>query len=151
FENIHDLRIEIERDAKVENARDLRIEYIARQPIFWDAEAHHPAGKRTRLVDFNRMSETAQVIGGRQAGWPRAHHEPALASFARRRRETPALLDRLVAEKPLDGIDADRGIDLGAIAGRLTGVIADAAHHPRQRVILCEKTPGALVLARFRV
>ena len=64
LEDVHHLDIQAESHAEIENARDLRIQHIPRQPIFRNAEAHHPAGDRPRLEDFHCMSETAQVVGG---------------------------------------------------------------------------------------
>ena len=40
-----------------------------------------------------------------------------LARLLRRRLEAPAALERLVAEKALDRVDADGGVDLAAVAG----------------------------------
>ena len=151
FEDVRDLGVELERHAEVEDALDLGIEHIARQPVFRNAEAHHAAGERPGLVDLDRMAEPAQMIGGRQAGRPGADHQHALAALGRRRREAPALPDRLVAEETLDRIDADRFVDLGAIAGAFARVIADAPHDRRQRIVLRQHAPGALVIAGFGV
>ena len=57
----------------------------------------------------------------------------------------------MIAEEPLDRIDPDRLVDLGAVAGRLARMIADAAHDRRQRIVGGERTPGGLVVAGFRV
>jgi hypothetical protein len=64
-------------------------------------------------------------------------------------RELPALFDRLIAKEALDRIDADRLVDLGAITGGFTRMIADPPHHGRQRIVLCEKAPRGFVIAGF--
>ena len=46
----------------------------------------------------------------------------------------PCLM-RLVAEEPLDRVDADGTVELRAVAGCLTGVVADPAHDRGQRVV----------------
>jgi hypothetical protein len=107
FGDVDDLGVEPQRDAEIEDARDFGIEDIARQPVFRNAEAHHPAGHRAGFVDLDRMAEAAQVVGGRQARRPSADDKHALAALLRRRREAPAALDRLVAEEALHRVDAD--------------------------------------------
>ena len=57
----------------------------------------------------------------------------------------PALLDRLVAEEPLDRVDPDRLVELAAVAGGLAGVVADPPHDRRERVVLHDLPPRALV------
>jgi hypothetical protein len=147
--DVHYLDVEVEGHAEIENARDLRIQHVPRQPIFRNTEAHHPTGDRPRLEDFHRMSQAAQVVGSRQARGPGADDEHAFAAFSLGWCELPSLLNRLVAEKALDRIDADRLIDLGAIAGRFTRMIADSPHNGRQRIVLCEDAPRGFVIARF--
>ena len=135
----------------IENAFDFRVEHLARQPVLRDAEAHHAAGGGPGVVDRDRVSHAAQMIGGGKSGRPGADHQHALAGFRFRRRETPIALDRLVAEEALDRIDADRLVDLRTVAGGLAGVIADAPHHGGQRIVLREHAPGVFVIAGFGV
>src|SRR4029453_9173790 len=78
-----------------------------------------------------------------------ADDEDALAAFSLRWGELPALLDRLVAEKAFDRIDADRLVDLGPIAGSFTRMIAHSSHHRRQRIVLCEDAPRGFVITGF--
>jgi hypothetical protein len=51
-----------------------------------------------------------------------------------------------VAEETLDGVDRDRGIELGAIAAALAGVVADAPVDRRERIVADEYAPSTLVL-----
>ena len=61
------------------------------------------------------------------------------------------MLDRLVAEEAFDGIDADGGVELVAIAGIFAGMVADAPHAGRQRIVLGQSAPGIFIIAGFRV
>jgi hypothetical protein len=61
------------------------------------------------------------------------------------------LLDRLVAEKALDGVDADRLVELAAVARAFARVIAHAAHDRRQRVVFGQRAPRGFVVAGLRV
>ncbi len=145
--DVVDLGIEDELDPHRHNAPDLGVEHVARQAIFGDAEAHHTAGQRPSLADRHPMAEAPQMIGGGEARRSGADDEHALARFALRLVERPAFGDRDVAEEPLDRIDADRLVDLGAVAGGFARVIADAAHHGGQRIVFGQGAPGVLVLA----
>ena len=93
----------------------------------------------------------AQVIRGGESRGTGADDEHALAALALRRGELPAEFDRLVAEEALDGVDADRLVELAAVARGLAGVIADAPHDRRQRIVLGELAPCGFVVARLRV
>src|SRR5947209_1209120 len=97
------------------------------------------------------MAETPQLIGGRQAGRAGTDDEHALAALLRRRREAPSALDRLIAEKALDRVDADGLVDLRAVATGFAWVIADPAHDRRHRIVLGENAPGAFVIAGLGV
>src|SRR5215218_9535397 len=91
------------------------------------------------------------MIGGREAGRAGADDEHTVPGLGGGRREAPAAFDRLVAEEALDRVDADRAVNGRAVARALAGVIADPPHHGRQRVVLNERAPGALVIAGFGV
>ena len=84
-------------------------------------------------------------------GRPGADDQHVLARSRRRRREAPALLDRLVAEEALDRVDADRRIDLAAVADAFAGVIADPAHDRGERVVARQVAPGGFVVAALGV
>ena len=49
-------------DTQIEDALDLGIEHVARQPVLGNAEAHHAAGERTRLDDPDAVAEAPKVI-----------------------------------------------------------------------------------------
>ncbi len=93
------------------DARDLGVEHVARQAVFGNAEAHHAARERAGFADRHAMAETGEMIGGRQARRAGADDEDAFAAERGGLFERPAFLDRQVAEKALDRIDADRLVD----------------------------------------
>src|SRR5262249_37672008 len=68
----------------------------------------------------------------------------------RRRVELPAARDSLVAEEALDRVDRDCAVELGAVAGALARVVADAPVDRGERVVRDELPPGLLVPALLR-
>ncbi len=151
LQDVRDLAVQRQLDAQVEDALHLGVEHVARQPVLRDAEAHHAAGERAGFDDRHAVAEAAQVIGGREPRRAGADDQHALAGFARRRRELPAALDRLVAEEALDRIDADRLVELAAVARALARVVADAPHDGGQRIVRGQRAPGGLVVAALGV
>jgi hypothetical protein len=151
LDDVVHLGVEPERHAHFDDARDLGVEHVAREPIGRDAEPHHAAGHRPGLVQLDRMAEAAQVIGGGQAGRAGADHQHPLAALGHRGGEPPAALDRLVAEEALDRVDADRLVDLGAIARAFARVIAHPSHHGGERIVLRQRAPGGFVVAFLRM
>ena len=145
------LLLRLERHAHGGDARHLGVDDVARQAVLGNAEAHHAAGQRAGLAQRHRVAGAAQVIGGGKARRACADHQHPLAGFGLGRREAPALLDGEVAEEALDGIDADGGVELAAVAGAFAGVIADAAHDGGQRVVDGQRPPGRLVVAALGV
>ena len=101
------------------------VEHVAGQPVGRDAVAHHPAGLVARVADLDLVAEPGQVVGGRQPARPGADHEHPLAAADRRRVERPALLEREVAQEPLDRMDRDGAVEVGAVADALARVVAD--------------------------
>ena len=97
------------------------------------------------------MAEPAQVVGGRQTTRPGADHEHPLAAADRGRVELPSLLQRQVAEEPLDRMDRDGAVEIGAVADALARVVADPPVDRGQRIVGDELTPRLLVPARLGV
>ena len=127
------------------------IQHIARQAIFRNAEPHHAARRGAGLLDRHGMAEPRQMIGGRQARRSGADDQHFLARRRCGRGKTPAVLDGEIAEEPLHRIDADGGIEHGAIAGALAGVIADPPHDRGQRIVFGQRPPGRFVVAAFGI
>ena len=63
-DHILDLVVEHDPHAHLLDPADLGHQFRARQPIGGDAEVHHAAGHRPRLVDLHLMAESCEVIGG---------------------------------------------------------------------------------------
>ena len=144
------LRVELELDAHIEDALHFGIEHVARQPVLRNAEAHHAAGERPGLDDRDGVAEAPQVVGRRQSRRSGADDQHALAGLGFGRRESPAVLERLVAEKALDRVDADRLVELAAVARGLARVIADAAHDRGQRIVFASARATPLRSRRTR-
>ena len=149
LEDVVDLAVQLDRDTHVDDPTHLGFKYFARQTVLGDAEAHHAAHVGAGVHHGDGVAEAAQVVGGGHARGAGADDEHLLAGFLSGRDELPAAFDRLVAEKALDRIDAHGLVHLRAVAGPFAGVVADAAHGGRERVVLDELAPGLLVVARF--
>ena len=111
-EQVGDGRVELERDAHVQDAGDLGVQDVARQPVLRDAVAHHAAGLGARVLDGHRVTQPGEVIGGRQPRGPGAYHQHPLTRRRRRDGRPPSLVDGLVAEEPLYGVDPDGLVEL---------------------------------------
>ena len=102
---------------------------------------HHAAGDRAGLVDLHGMAHQRQMMRARQAARAGADDQDAFAGGRRGDRRRPLLGERLVSEKTLDRVDRDRRVELAAVAVGLARVIADAAVHRRQRIVLDDRLP----------
>jgi hypothetical protein len=112
---------------------------------------HHPARKRTRFANLDRVTKSREMVGRRQAARPGAYDEHALTGGRRLDRELPALGCRHITEEALDGMDADRAIELLAIAAVFARVVADAAVDGGQRIVFDERKPSLIVAALPRM
>ena len=129
------------------DALDFVVQHVAREPVVRDAVAHHPAGFGAGVADFDLVASPGQVVGGRQSAGSGADDQHPLTRRLRRGRELPSVLAGCIAEKPLDGMDGDRRVEIGAVADRLARVIADPSVDRRKRVVGDEESPSLLVLA----
>ena len=143
--------VELEHDAQVRQSRHLGIEHGAWQAIGGNAEVHHAAGDRPGIADHDVVPEAPQVVRRRQPARSGADDQHLQAGGRGARRKRPALLDGQVAEEAFDGVDADGGVEFAAIAGRLAGVVADAAVDGGERVGLHQQRPGLAVAASLRM
>ena len=139
-----------DRDAERLDAANLRHQIRARQPVGGNAEVQHAAGDRARVVHLHAVPEPGQMVRGREAARPRPDDQHALAGRRRVDRERPALGPGEVAEEPLDGVNADRRVQLAAVAVGLARVVADPPVHRGQRIIPDQRLPRLAVLARLR-
>jgi hypothetical protein len=84
---------------------DLDGQHVPRQPVGWDAVAHHPAGFWARVADLDLVSEPRQVVRRGKPAGSRAHHQYPLSGQLRWRAEQLPLLDGEVPQEPLDPVD----------------------------------------------
>jgi hypothetical protein len=96
------------------------------------------------------VPQAPEVVRRRQAARSGTDDDDVPAGVRRRLWELPAVRDREIAEEALDRVDADRFVDLHAVACRLAGVVADPAHDGRQWVHCRQFPPGALVVSVLR-
>src|ERR1019366_9822320 len=101
---------------------ELSAQNVTGHPVGRNAVAHHPAGLRARIADLDLVPEPRQVIGRREPTWARADHEHPLAAVRRRWIKQPSALEREVAQEPLDRVDRDRAVEIGAVTDALAWV-----------------------------
>jgi hypothetical protein len=138
--------VEDDVDPQGDDPCDLGIEDGPGESVGGDAVPHHAPELRGRVDEGDGVAEALQMVGGTEPGGPGSDDEDALAAVGSRRRQGPAALDGVVTEEPLDGVDAHRLVELDAVARRLAGVVADATHHRRERIVLDEQTPRRFVV-----
>ena len=130
---------------------DLAVEDIPWQPVGRDPVAHHPARLAAGVADLDLVPEPSQMVGGREAARTGTDHEHALAAASRRRVEEPPLLEREIAEEPLDGMNRHGAVEARPVADALARVITDPPVDRRKRIVRRERTPRLLVPAGLRV
>ena len=140
--NIVDFVIDDYPDAHALNLADLFHQILARQPVGGNAEMQHAAGQRACLVDLHLMAKPRQMIGGRETARTSPDHQYALAGAGRIDRQRPFVLRCEIAQKAFDCVNADRTVEILAVAARFARVIADPAVHARQWVVPDERLPG---------
>ena len=98
------------------------------------------ASSRRAPAPASRIStswpRSRQVIGSREPARARADHQHPLAAAHRRRIEQPPALERQIAQEPLDRVDRDRAVEVGAVAVALARVVADPPVDRRERIVL---------------
>lgn len=107
---------------------------------------NHAPRDRAGLANFNIVPHLCEVVGRRQAARSSPDNQDFLSGLRQRPLKLPALLERQVTEKTLDGVNADFTVGMDAIAGAFTRVIANASMDRRQRVVDNELSPGGFKL-----
>ncbi len=130
---------------------ELTREHVAGQPVGRDPVPHHAARLLAGVPDLHLVAEPGEMVGGREPAWAGADHEHPLAAAGRGRVELPSPLERQVAQEPLDRMDRDRRVEVGAVADALARVVADSPVDRGKRVVCNELTPGLLVATRLGV
>ena len=129
----------------------LRAHHVPRQPVGGNPVAHHPARLGAGIANLDLVAEPREVVGGRQAARTRADHQHALAAPRPRGIEQPRPLEREITEEPLDRVNRQRAVELGAVAHALTRVVADPSVDRGERVLGGQQPPRLLVLAGLDV
>ena len=115
-------------------------------------------GERTALPDLTQghamqppvVPHATEVERGGEPARARADDEDAPAAGRRVDADRPTFCAGAVSEEALDGVDADGRVELGAVAARFAGVVADAAVHSGQWVVTDEVLPGFFVALCLR-
>ena len=97
------------------------------QAVLGDAEAQHAAGLRLALEHGDGVAEEREVAGGGETAGARAHHRDLLLERDLRLLGQRHVVERVVADEPLEAGDGQRLVDLTARAVGLALVRADAA------------------------
>ena len=140
-----DRRIATNPDTHRHDAIDLGSDHVPGEAIGRDPELHHPTGERRGFVDHHLVSEQPQMVGRGQASGPRPDDQHAAPAGRARRVGSPTFFDRPVAQEALDGVDADRLVDGGPVAGGLARMEAGPAQDGGEGVVAHDLAPGRLV------
>jgi hypothetical protein len=95
------------------------------------------------------MSKTAKMISRGEAARPRPNDQDALAGCGSELGH-PTFRERSVAEKPFDGMDADRVVQVRAVARCFARVVTHAPVDGRQRIVIEDLEPCVAVLCSLR-
>jgi hypothetical protein len=137
-------------DAQGRNARRLHRQDIAGKPVGRNTKMHHSAGQWARFVNLDLMAVHCQMVGGAQSAWPGTNNQHLFSGRCFRRGKPPSFLDRLVAKKALDGMNAYRRVDIRPIARIFARVVANTPVNSRHGIVTHEDIPGLAVLAGLR-
>ena len=140
---------ELELHAKLGDARDLLVKDFAGQTVLRNAVAHHAACGLGAVAHADLMTHAGEMVGGGKACRTCAHDKNALAALRLGLLKRPTVFKRMVAEEAFDGVDTDGLVELAAIAGGLTRVVAHAAHAGGEGIVLDDLLPGMTVVAAF--
>ena len=150
-DQVLDAVVEDDRYAERLDPPHLGGQHLGREPVGGDAEAQHPAGLGAQVADLDRVAAAGEVVGGAKPARARADDQHPLAGRRRRRIEHPPVLDRHVAEEPLDRVDRDGAVEQRPVAGVLARVVADAPVDGGERVVGDDRAPRVLEPPRLDV
>ena len=151
FDVVHGV-VELDLDAEGDDALDLRVE--DRRAAVGRRESRSASCRRVAAPTSTSGRGVRGAAGGRRHSEPAgsaADDEDALARVGAGAGQRPAALDREVAEESLDGVDADRLVELGPVARGLARVVADSAHHRWEGIVVDELAPRGLIVAGLGV
>ena len=141
-----DARVETQFNTEVNDVLHLTVHDLRGQTVGGHAHAQHPAGDRQRLKDGDPISQVAQVLGGRQPTGTGTDdcHVVLVLPFRRLWRHSRLGID-FVGHESLQRMDVDRVIQLAAVAGILTAVVAYAPADAWEWVVLLDDTKRVIV------
>ena len=130
---------------QVQDALDLRIQHLARQPVARYAVAQHPARLGEGFKHRHRITSPGQLIGARQACRPCSHHCHSLAMRSVAQfRKLQTLADAEVADEALDGVHRHSAVLGRAIAVVLAGMRTHPPAYCREGITLRQPLPHLL-------
>ena len=101
-------------------------------------------------MNFDLVTQTRQVPGGRQSRWPGPDDQDFLAGRLCIYFRFPGFFNGQITKKSLDGVNTDGIIDLGAITTAFARVIANPPVHRRHRIVIHQRVPGFFKTAFLR-
>jgi hypothetical protein len=150
-ENVGDLAIELELDAHVEDSLHLASSTSRGSRYCGMPKRIMPPARGPASTIFTRWPRRRRWYAAESPEGP----APTTSTRLPLSRSGGANFQpSLIASSPrkaLDRVDADRLVELAAVARGLAGVIADAPHDRGQRIVLGQLAPGGFVVARLRV
>src|SRR5208337_5138588 len=103
---------------------------------------HQAAGQGSRFLNFDRVAQTREMIGGRQSARAGTDYQDPLATRGLIHLNTPALRRSAVTEKTFQGVDTYRRVQFAAIARIFARVITNSSMHGGHGVVAHERFPS---------
>ena len=131
-----DLAVALEFDPEIDDALDLGVDDLARQPVNRNAVAEHATGFRQALKDRDLVAPARELIGARHSRGTCTDDRNLLllGLFTLDHFGFEAVLEGPIPKIALDRVDPHRTVFFAAVAGGLTRMGADPTHHGREGV-----------------
>jgi hypothetical protein len=149
-EYVFNLPLEDNLDAHGLDPSDLLQQLLSRKPKGRNAKLHHAPGQRPGFVDHDGVTQPSEVISRGKPARSGADDEDAFAAGRRFDFEGPIFRCGQITEKALDRVNADRRVEVFAVAGAFARVVADAAVHGRHGIVANQRLPGVAILPGLR-
>ena len=134
-------RVCLQDDTQRQDVVNVLLEHAFGQPVSRNTDAHHAPGDRQRLVDGHAVAHFCQVMGCGQASRACAHDgDPFRPGTSRSFDRFASISQGEIHHKTFEGHDPDRVVHQSAAAMALTGMVARAATHAWERIILFDDT-----------
>ena len=133
----------LEIHTEIDDAIDLGIEDVVGEPVVRDPVAQHAAGRVEGLEDRHRVPPAGKLVGAGKACRAAADDGDLLVTrLVGDLLELEIVLDAVVPDETLHGVDADGAVELDPVALRLAGVGADPAHDGGEGVLVGDDVKG---------